>query len=514
MIFENKPSNWPINNREKQLDNICDSLEIFNKNPNYHNKECLLALLNQDDLNQVNETGRNRYSSYEVRLINYIYLFCKKINCIDGIMFLYRLLTRVFLQKKYEYIFKHNGNLDYDELVSKDAYVDGLYPPLKLFYTSYSFYKYENKSSYGQVLINLISNTIPSLSLYNSQFFLNYYTNLLCDLSCNVSPSIFELVNFTRDEIITLFKLESKISNIAKNDPLERRFRGAFCITISNMILKSRNNYNHDIIYKCIQKKDVYSAFKNREVWMRNTNKLNDSREGKLSKELLDNIIEWRKFNWMFFEDLPYGETYISSFAKQKPNDHMLKTYGDCWIGYKNDKIATSIAPVFYDIHKDEEGPTLGQVVSYDVIYDKEEFKREVNLLGKIIDEFDISLKDKNKLFNQVLVYWKYSIKDKDEWSIERERRYQVIFRENYKSHDVERDNDFLKIKSYLFICPDICYYPNEYKDEVINNKKIKLDIINRDYLLCNNCSFTDFNIFKYHDMMCPICGSKMEVIK
>lgn len=156
-----------------------------------------------------------------------------------------------------------------------------------------------------------------------------------------------------------------------------------------------------------------------------------------------------------------------------------LKIYGDCWIGFKNDKIASSISPIQISINNGK--PFFSQVFSYDVCYDEDVFKDEINIVGKIVDKFNLSNEEKNNLFNSIIHYWRYSIKE-SKWSIERERRYQIFLSENYNYVDLEIDEKFLKVKTYLTMCPDFCYITNYCKNLIKENKKRKMSIYSKPY--------------------------------
>ena len=70
---ETRPNDWPQNGREARLDCIWDCLNEFEKNPSYKTREVLLAVVNDNDLNQYTSYGLMRYTEYEVELINSIY---------------------------------------------------------------------------------------------------------------------------------------------------------------------------------------------------------------------------------------------------------------------------------------------------------------------------------------------------------------------------------------------------------------------------------------------------------
>ena len=94
-------------------------------------------------------------------------------------------------------------------------------------------------------------------------------------------------------------------------------------------------------------------------------------------------------------------------------------------------------------------------------------FKDEINIVGNIVDKFNLSNEEKSNLFNNIILYWRYSIKE-NKWSIERERRYQIFLWEDYEYVDLENDEKFLKVNTYLtivkYILPFLFFYVIIYK--------------------------------------------------
>ena len=68
-------------------------------------------------------------------------------------------------------------------------------------------------------------------------------------------------------------------------------------MTISNWILRARNNYDHPSIFKCLTNVASYGSVSNKEIWMQSVAYLNDKREGKTIKELFANR-QWIKYDW------------------------------------------------------------------------------------------------------------------------------------------------------------------------------------------------------------------------
>ena len=504
-VNKNKPSDWPRNQREASLTNVFNYLLKFIDNPSVDTKEYLLALVNQDDVNQSDDTGLSRYTDYEISLINTIYLLSKNCNFNEAISYIYRLLMRTFVQRKMLVMVTHPEDYSFERIASDDPYLTKLTPELRLFYYTYGVCSWEKDETYAGKLISIMNEVYDNVENEMLHEYFRAFNLVLYDLSFNTASSIIQFSNFTRNEIIELFGVQSKFANRLNQKINLSPLKGVFAISLSNWLLKSRNNYNQNYIYKCISSENMISASENGQLWLHKIEKLNDNNEGLVSKQILHRMGTWKCKDWMSDQQKPYGRSYIASYSKVKPDEYMSKEYGDCWVAYKNDKIATSIAPI--DVSSQQGKPFLSQVISFDVTYDEKEFIEEINILGQIIDKYNLSNEEKNYIFNEVLHYWRYSIKE-PKWAKEKERRYEIVLHDNYKYIDIEEDSDFLKVKTYSILCPDFCNVNNYCKNIIINNKLRKLSIETKPYYLCENCFFTSFDFGIDKKQKCPICGS------
>jgi len=503
-----EPKDWTINGKEASLSNVYTYFERFIDDPNYHNKEMLLTLVNQDDLNETNDLGIYRVTDYEIMLINSIYLYSKVIGCTDGVLYIYRLLIRSFIMRKMYFMTVEQDNYNFEYIMTNDDYMDGLLPELKFFYYIYAIFRWDKDKTFAECLIQNMWDLYKTVTDEEANDIFRMFNILVYDLSFNNSTYLLSIAEFSREEIIEIFNIQSKYANRLKINPLNRPLKGVMCISVANWLLKSRDGYNQDVIYKCIWSNDIISAASNMQLWMKKTKYLNDENEGCISTNILSTINEWRNYEWMEDKNYQYAISYVSSFCKTKPNDYMLENYGDCWIGFKNDKIASSISPIQISINNGK--PFFSQVFSYDVCYDEDVFKDEINIVGKIVDKFNLSNEEKNNLFNSIIHYWRYSIKE-SKWSIERERRYQIFLSENYNYVDLEIDEKFLKVKTYLTMCPDFCYITNYCKNLIKENKKRKMSIYSKPYYFCEECLYHNFDELDFganKQRKCPICGS------
>lgn len=87
-----KPEGWPANAIECQLENIQMQLDEFMKNPSYKNREVLVSLVSDYDLNQRSMLGLFRTTDYEVSCINNLFMWAYLINFNTLKTYLYELI--------------------------------------------------------------------------------------------------------------------------------------------------------------------------------------------------------------------------------------------------------------------------------------------------------------------------------------------------------------------------------------------------------------------------------------
>jgi hypothetical protein len=302
--------------------------------------------------------------------------------------------------------------------------------------------------------------------------------------------------------------------------PIIRPTKGVLMTQISNFILKSRNNYNEDYIYKYLPKEVARESVRNHQIWMRKTEYLNDEREQKVIPELFKES-SWIQYDWV--KDIDFETTrtyYVSSFSKSVDNKDMQTGYGECVYGYKNDRIVDLIGPigVYHLSKKDDvdedlpdtmERPYLSQVMAFDVLYDIEQAKEELKYLFDVVELFDMSAMEKKQFLEEILQYWVLSVKDY-KWHEERERRYVLFLYDDYDYKEVEFGDIYLKMKTSLFLMPDFILGDNPGKWEIKRQVESKqMALLSRAYLHCDVCLVQDYDaaIYKMPDC-CPICGS------
>lgn len=508
-----KPENWPANAIECQLENIHTQLEQFKEEPNYKNKEVLISLVSDYDLNQRSMLGLFRTTEYEVACINSLFIdsLMHQFNTLKT--YLYELVGyKTRMQKIASWFPEGNTTLEVKEF-------EGLFPQLKLYYFTYQKFTVENKN-YAEQLVEVIEDMIKYSQDNDSEdgfqemvaSITNAYISLLNDISYFRCKKRTRIWAFNRDEIYMLFQLAAKLIKLNGDSPVVRPLKGVLMTSISNYILKSRNDYNEDYVCKYISTEVAKKSISNHQIWMSIIENLNDNREQRVVPELFEEN-GWNRYSWaknINFE--PKRKYYVSSFCKSMNDSEMSKDYGACIYGYKDDRMAEVLAPIMFWNKRGERIPVFTQVIAFDVIYDREEAKKEIEFLCSIIDCFDMNDIDKTKFLEEILQYWILSVKD-SKWSHEQERRYVLFMYDDYDYNEIDiSDPKFLKLKTSLFIEPDFILGHNPVKAYVrmmVDDKRYAISM--KPYLFCQNCLNRDFDIIAgcEKDDICPICGSK-----
>ena len=522
-----KPKDWPKNAREQDLERIKRAIDEFEQNPGYRTREVLITMFSDFDLNQTAALGMHRVCEYEVAIINGLFMWgwthlLPSLKC-----YLYNIVGQTArMQKLFSYF---GGSKEQKEPIGVTVYEKGLLLPLRLYYFAYqSFTVYKDKP-FAEKIIEVVNEfkqvimdeAVPS---NNKEFSLETlarsYVTMLNDISYFHGNKKEGIWKFDRNELKMLLSLESELCELTHQNPAERPLFGVLMTQISNYILKSRHNYNEDNICKYVSEDVAKSSFYNHEIWMRRIEDLNDDREGHVLKDIFDDR-EWVNVDWITELDFsPSRLYYVSSFAKSIDNPEMKSNYGSIVFGFKGDRIADLISPIYKQkwrrITDDEELPKettrhcFSLVTAYDVLYDEDELKKEMNYLFSIIDLFSMTNEEKNTFLNSILQYWLLSAKD-PKWSGERERRYVIFLYDNYDYKEMEIDDDFLKVKTTLFMLPDFLLGKHPKKREIkplIDNKRGCISY--REYMFCRDCYNRDFDVVTGFNTVskCPICGS------
>lgn len=516
--YPEKPEEWPVNAREYVLDRVLAATEEFRERPSYITKERLLSWISDYDLNQRSYLGRYRITEYEVSIINTLYFYgaMSNINALKA--YLYELVGETTrLQKNVSFM---SEVINEKEGIGIAVYEEGLMLQLKLYYFSYQKFTVEKDKSFSEQLISIVEDIISfSKTAEEIDAITNAYVNLLNDISYmhgNLRDGIWK---FERAELKKLFALEAKLIELNQQSPVIRPLKGVLMTQLSNFILKSRNNYNEDFICKYISEDVAQESIKNHEIWMRKTQDLNDEREQKVVPELFDDP-SWIKVKWVKNMDFTATRTYyLSSFSKSYDNLDMQEDYGKCIYGYKGDRLVELLAPIGMRHLKRKDNadtslpqkikrPFLSQVIAFDVLYDRDEAKRELSFLIDIIDKFKMPNRNKKEFLEEILQYWILSVKD-SKWKKEKERRYVLFLYLEYDYREMEIDDGWLKLKTSIFLLPDFILGDNPSKKEIkrqVDEKRKGTSM--KDYMFCKNCLSRDYDAIIANVNKCPICGS------
>lgn len=505
-----KPEDWPVGQREANLEEIYNAIIRFMDSPTYTSKEILFALVTQTDLNEMDSRGVFRCTKYEVALMNTIYMYAT-ILCCDSIkIYLYRHIAITARNHKMIYYM----NIEKDLLIEEYS---GLHLALKVFYLAYTKFNYEKNQALCSCILDVLDDSVDEIAKLKGEAHDNAlfstahaYILMLKDLSACKSNKLFGILSFDRKEIFKLIERESKLIDLSHQYAFERPLRSVVILTLRNWVLKSRNNYSDGYFYKCISTNNAKLALDNHEVWMKKIQLLNDPRETKVLSELAtDNT--WKKYEWAYDINISFPNNhFVCSYTKTLPDEDMKEEYGENVFGYKNDRISDVLTPIeTYQDHL-----VLGDVMFYDVIYSREEAKEEINYLCDLIDLYSISKEEKNKILNEMLPYWYLSFKD-DGWKKENERRYHVALNKNRKGLEGIIDGDFYKCKTSLYLYPDFIFGSEEIKEIVMRNRLERLEALaTKPCLFCYNCLHSDFDYIENNpDGKCSNCGSTNTIV-
>lgn len=499
-----KPEDWPANDRECLLENIFTSVEEFKKNPNFQTKELLVSLVTKYDLNQTSSLGLHRNTMYEVSIINTLWYEATAINLNSMKVFLYEIVGETARHQKIV------SNMVKTQDIIIDSY-KYLCVPLRLYYFAYLQYVVDKNKPFSLQLIEVVKILLEKDGSFESIDFLTHaYVQILNDVSYFKNTKRNRIWAFSRDELYDLFQFEAQLVKMDKDKASDSPLKGVLMTSISNYILKSRNNYNENYICKYLPDYVVEESIRNHQIWIKKIYYLNDEREEKVVPELFKTT-DWIEYQWANKIDLsPKRDYYVTSFCKNYSDNKMEKNYGECIYGYKNDRIGDLISPLHKSPYGNISGYMFSQVINFDVLYDKKLAREEINFLCKVIDLFDLSEAEKKSFLEEIMQYWVLSVKD-EKWAYENERRYVIFLYKNYEYLDLDRtDEHFLKAKTSLFLFPDFILGNNPRKEILKKNIEAKINAISaKDYMYCKDCLSVNYDDVFTHPDKCPICNSR-----
>lgn len=496
-----KPDDWGNNKREQLLTMVNELCDNFLESPSDVNKERLIAITTFDEPTRHTDYGTVRFSEYESVMFNDIYFKFKAINFQYGISFLYNVLYRSAQLLKIINMTPYS-NVDINECYNY------LLPFLKYFFVVCYLYHSEKNRTFVDEMINVMDN-IEKVNCNNYSNLVHSFNSVLYDLSGKCNNHVFKEFDFSRNEIKKLLLKSSYLMKKAGFRQLDRPHKGVLCMTIANYVLRSRNNYKFGNIFKCVSRNTVNSSFENRELWMRRRTKLNDKREGKVVREIFSNR-SWMKYEWARSMKFTYErESFTCSFSTKIPSEKQKKTYGSYVYGYHNDIVGPSITTLVKKTNKEKKMiAAFSQYIMYDVLYSRSEFKKEINYLCSLIDGFHASDSDKKAFLEEIIDYWKMTIKDK-RWEYENERRYEIMYFDEYEYAECSIDDTYLKNKTPLLQFPDFIVGENPFKSTLRRNaiSKARYKNFGEPSVLCEECLFETSLPLRNEE--CPICKSK-----
>ena len=510
-----KPKDWPINERERFLDEVVCLLRAYIAHPSYKTKDALVDLSCNYDYQQKPMLGMCRVTDYEVMHINSIYMEASHYFFEFLKSRLYEIVADVALTEK-------NIQMGWAMLSSQgprrfepiEAY-KRLVRPLRLFYFGYQEYTCCKGGPLSKYLIRNVRNWyecdslrkhIPAIAMY--------FSLMLLDLSTMRGTPNEREIQFNRKELAALFAEESKLIALSGLSPAVSPFLGVLKVQISNFILRSRGGYHDGVSYKCIHADDAKKSWANGQLWMRKTELLNDDREGACLRELLDELPRIG-YRWLNRFDLqPTRRYWVASLTKRIPNEEFREKYGHAVYGFKGDRTAELIAPLMKrhwvrsDDNDSYDDYALSQVVCMDVIYNKAKAKSELRFLCSIVDQLKMSAAEKQKFLEEILQYWMLSVKD-PKWKDENERRYVLFDHFGDEYLDVEVDEAFFKLKTGLLKSPDFIVPPHPLKTKLEKHIGDKIANELNPCFYCEDCLNRDYDVSTWKQCRkCPICGS------
>lgn len=526
-----RPERWPANDREGLLSAVYDAMLRFVDEPGCRSKEVILSLVHNYDANQRFSRGEARVTEYEVDLINRLYLMAGELNFNSVKTFLYSVIghtTRMFR------MMARMGSSDVlkgqVELSPTIAAYKALCPSLYLY--NWAYYRYRElreRDDFSKCIMDCVRIQMAlACSMQQKDAVVRSFVTLMNDLSYQRGVKMDSVIQFSRTELYRIFEYEIELTHLVGQDPRRSPLKGVLMTQISNFILKSRNEYNHNHVLKYVDEAVARQSVSNSEIWMRSVGDLNDDREGKVLESILqDGDLGFAWANGV--DTAPTRTYYVSCFSRAKLSARMQDDYGKCVYGYKGDRLTELLAPI--ELKQPEIAsfwrnrncvPALAQVVVSDVIYDRTVAQKELQYLCSIIDLLRISDVEKHDFLQEILQYWILSVKDIAQWGHEVERRY-ILFLYPDKIDKMSRyiecrvdADDRLRLKTTMFLFPDFILGESPVRDILHDRADEKRTFaVTNDYMYCHHCLSRDFDLAIGRETRCPICGSDgMELVK
>lgn len=486
------------NQLELRNEHILVAVREFYEKPSHSRKEEVLRLVSQTSASEMDIRGK--YVGYSDRfnvVLSLLYSYGYLMRFPELKLYAYRCLVVVaILEHALESLYEKTG-------IEHSQYsCAGLSCNLFIYYHAYCWFRYTDEyESLFFAIVDVVDSCGLKLDKEKDFGFKFEAMRIIYDLALTTGfnePDCYH--SYSRDDISHIF---AGFSRWLHEYPSLIGTPYSFCTRISvilaSMILRLRNKLDNFPVIKYVKDEPLESSFSNNQVWMSTIEKLNDPREGKAFEEMLseEGVLHytWQKLwktNLRFF---------VGCFSRNTdPNG--MKRYGNNGLGYKNDNIASKLAPVSLDA---DGHALLARVLSYDVAYSKEKAKEEVEFASNLIDNLPVIDGLKTAIFTMFVSRVRYSVKDIG-WENEQERRYIIELKDEAEFIDAVIEDGYFKVESSLFQHPD---YLLSYSDAFRNRFEANaishiLNDITVPCSLCNDCLSINFH---RGDMKCRECG-------
>ena len=470
-----KPDGWPAYNlREVKVDRVWQDVREYYNNPNPGARDIMLRDAFCRERAELPSMGKYRISEYEAEMLRRIYRAGCCFNSCTLRMFAYHVVMEWIDDDRY--IEDCNKHLPIEKMVvteSKKRRI-GLPWQLQLFYDAYRECCEDwAQRRFAVILVEVCRRALRQRHTKEGLFMLEHaIVSLLYDISSNLGTDRDSCLAIKREEIKPLIELEAYILRKRRRSIMRRPLKGTLMVQLSNLILKSRHNGSPDTVYKYISNDNLTAAVSNKQVWISDVRDLNDKHEGEVAQEIVQSISVGGP-SWVKKCSLKYKKSfYVGCYSKTLDIGDLNKRYGECVLGYYGDRLVDYLGPVYWHTEKiqtpqgiiTEVYPMFSQVFVLDVIYDKEEAKKEFQYLIWCIDKLGSTESQKRRFYNEILQYWKLSFKDRiardephEEWFKENERRYVIHYYKeyNYRGAFVDKSDRKWKIDTTAVYAPD-----------------------------------------------------------
>ena len=523
-----KPDGWPtFNLREVKVDRVWQDVKEYYNNPNPVARDIMLRDAFCRERAELPSTGpRYRISAYEAEMLRRIYRAGCCFNSCTLRMFAYHVVMEWIDDDRYAE--ECNRQLPIAKMVVTESHKRKTFLPwqLQLFYDAYRECCEDwAERRFAVILLEVCRRALKQRHTKEGLLKLEHaIVSLLYDISSNLGTDRDSCLTIRREDINPLIELEGKILKRERQSIMRRPLKGTLMIQLSNLILKSRYDASPSCVYKYISKDNLATANSNKQVWISDVRDLNDKHEGEVAQEIVLSMSADGP-SWVKKCALKYKKSfYVGCYSKTLGVDDLNKRYGECVLGYYGDRLVDYLGPIYWHTEDiptphgiiTEAYPMFSQVFVLDVIYDKEEAKKELKHLIWCIDALGRTESEKRRFYNEILQYWKLSFKDRiardkphEEWYKENERRYIIHYYKEYNYRGACIDRKW-KIETTAVYAPDFLMgSPGKgLRESIAEGLRWRYEYTTvPHYYVCKNCLAKGVYSSKF-DGVCRECGS------